>query len=352
MKAGVNNRKLRITGVFILIGIGFGFMYPLLGREILDPIALLNGITIGLLGSLFLSFSELYLNTPLKKKMKFIPQVLFKTLFYASFFILLILLVYSVNRSIFSHTNYLNYIKGAEFSAFIYEGDFNIIVGYTLVISAAIVFVHQMSLKMGQGILLNLIFGKYHHPTKEERIFMFLDLNDSTTLAEKMGEVRFNQFINEFFIDITDPIVQSYGLIYRYVGDEIVVTWKPSQGIRNINCLRFFFLVIETIKSLREKYLTKYSIIPQFSAAFHIGTVVIGQVGDIKSQIVLSGPALYEGNIIEKKCRDLGCSHLISHQLIEKLELPKFFKEIQVGEVNTTSSGLIRLFTVKTIDKL
>ena len=132
----------------------------------------------------------------------------------------------------------------------------------------------------------------------------------------------------------------------------MVVTWKPSQGIRNINCLRSFFLVIETIKSLREKYLTKYSIIPHFSAAFHIGTVIIGQVGDVKSQIVLSGPALYEGNIIEKKCRELGCSHLISHQLMEKLELPKFFKETQVGEINTTSSGPIKLFTVKTIDKL
>ncbi len=351
MTSGVNRRKFRITGRFIIIGLVAGVAYPILGREMFDPIAILNGITIGLLGSLFLSFSELYNNNPLKKRMKFIPQVFFKTIYYSSFFVLLILGVYSVNRSLFSDKSYFEYLRGPEFSGFVYEGDFNIIVGYTLIISAAIIFIHQMSLKMGQGILLNLIFGKYHKPTREERIFMFLDLNDSTSLAEKMGEIRFNQFINEFFQDITDPIVQTYGLIYRYVGDQMVVTWKPSQGLKNINCLRAFYSARDVIKSKREKYLKNYGIIPQFTAAFHMGPVVIGQVGDVKSQIVMSGSVLYEGHLIEKNCGKTENTHLISQQLMEKLELPKFYISKPVGEISIPSSGLIKIYTVKTIDK-
>jgi len=351
MTAGIGNRKLRITGRFLLVGISFGLIYPILGREIFDPIALLNGLMIGIIGSLFLSVSELYLNNPLKRKMKFIPQVLLKTGYYTAFFVLLILLVYSVNRSIFSQKGYVEYLRSDEFSSFIIHGDFNIIIGYTLLISAAIIFTHQMSLKMGQGVLLNMIFGKYHHPTKEERVFMFLDLNDSTSLAEKLGEVRFNQLINEFFQDITDPIVNSNGLIYRYVGDEVVVTWKVDAGTKNLNCIRAFFKAIEVINSKREKYLNKYGILPQFCAGFHIGYVVIGQVGDVKSQIVFSGHVLYEGGIIEKSCRSTGQSHLISEALMDKLTLPRFFIKKYVCDVETESSGTVKLYTITTQDK-
>ena len=351
MMAGIENRRLRITGRFLLVGVAFGLIYPILGREFFDPIAILNGLTIGVVGSLFLSISELYLSTPLKRRMKFIPQVCFKTCYYTTFFVLLILLVYSVNRSAFSQKGYVEYLQSAEFASFIIHGDFNIIIGYTLLISAAIIFTHQMSLKMGQGILLNLIFGKYHHPTKEERVFMFLDLNDSTSLAEKLGEIRYNQFVNEFFQDITDPIVNTNGLIYRYVGDEVVVTWQVDAGTKNMNCLRAYFKAIEVINSKRERYLTKYGVLPQFSAGFHIGPVVIGQVGDVKSQIVFSGPVLYEGGVIEKSCRKAGQSHLISEALIEKLTLPGFFTKRYVCDAETESDTL-KLYNVTTLDKV
>ncbi len=352
MITGIANRKLRITARFLLIGTSFGLIYPILGREILDPIAVLNGLSIGILGSIFLSVSELYLSNPIKRSMKFIPQVCFKTCYYSSFFILLILVVYSFNRSLFNNVGYIEYLRGSEFSSFIFQGDFNIIVGYTLVTSAAIIFTHQMSLKMGQGILLNLIFGKYHHPTKEQRVFMFLDLNDSTSLAEKMGEVRFNQFVNEFFQDITDPIVDANGLIYRYVGDEMVVTWKVASALQNMNCLRAFFKTIEVINGHREKYLTKYGILPQFCAGFHIGSVVIGQVGDVKSQIVFSGPVLYEGGVIEKHCRKMGYNHLISEELADQLTLPDFFTKQFVGEIAIAPTANLKLYTVTTVDQV
>lgn len=351
MKSRVlTQRNRRTAGAFLLIGVLAGLLYPLLGREILDPIAIINGLTIGVIGSMFLSFTELYLDNPLKKRMKFIPQVIIKTIFYASFFVLLILFVYSFNRSLFSDDTYFEYLKGPEFSNFVYEGDFNVIVVYTLVICAATIFTHQISLKMGQGILLNLIFGKYHIPRREDRIFMFLDLCDSTSIAELMGEVQFNEFINEFFQDITDVIIQHYGVIYRYVGDEMVVSWRPSQGLRNINCLRAYYGAQEIIRKNREKYIVKYEVVPHFTAGFHIGSIVIGQVGDVKSQIVFSGYPLYEGHLIEKNCKVTSKSHLISEALMEQLQLPSFYESSLVSETDSPYSDKIKLHTVSTID--
>jgi len=59
---------------------------------------------------------------------------------------------------------------------------------------------------------------------------MFIDLNDSTTIAEKIGDIEYNKFLNNFFYDITDSIIENYGRIYRYVGDEVVVSWKLKKG--------------------------------------------------------------------------------------------------------------------------
>ena len=37
-------------------------------------------------------------------------------------------------------------------------------------------FVLQISDKLGQGVLINFLLGKYHQPKEEMRIFMFLDM--------------------------------------------------------------------------------------------------------------------------------------------------------------------------------
>jgi class 3 adenylate cyclase len=67
---------------------------------------------------------------------------------------------------------------------------------------------------------------------------MFLDLNDSTAIAARLGPVRFNDFKNDFFYDIAEPVLETRGQIYQYVGDEAVVTWTLDKGLRQGNCLR------------------------------------------------------------------------------------------------------------------
>src|SRR5687768_5846816 len=91
----------------------------------------------------------------------------------------------------------------------------------------------QINSKFGQGVLGNIIRGKYNTPKEENRIFMFLDLNSSTTIAEKLGNEKYHDLLKEFFADITNPILDNKGEIYQYVGDEVIVAWKYEDGIRN-----------------------------------------------------------------------------------------------------------------------
>jgi len=65
--------------------------------------------------------------------------------------------------------------------------------------------------------------SKYLKPKDEKRIFMFLDLKSSTTIAEEIGHRRYFEFISDFIADVTTPILNNHGEIYQYVGDEIVI---------------------------------------------------------------------------------------------------------------------------------
>jgi len=65
--------------------------------------------------------------------------------------------------------------------------------------------------------------SKYLRTKDEERIFMFLDLKSSTTIAEEIGHRRYFEFISDFIDDATTPILNNHVEIYQYVGDEIVI---------------------------------------------------------------------------------------------------------------------------------
>src|SRR4029078_13128395 len=59
-----------------------------------------------------------------------------------------------------------------------------------LIVWSVIVSLTQLMLqindKFGQGILWNIIRGRYHMPREETRIFMFVDIISSTAIAEKL----------------------------------------------------------------------------------------------------------------------------------------------------------------------
>ena len=71
-------------------------------------------------------------------------------------------------------------------------------VGTGFALYVPIVFVRQPNRLLGPGILLRYVFGQYHRPRREARIFMFLDLKSSTTLAEELRPEAYYDLVNEF----------------------------------------------------------------------------------------------------------------------------------------------------------
>lgn len=188
-------------------------------------------------------------------------------------------------------------------------------------------------------------------PTIElSRIFMFLDLRSSTQIAEKLGHVKYFSLLNDFFADISDPIVENHGEIYQYVGDEVVVSWEMEKGIEHAHCLKCFFQISDKIDMLKQQYIERYGLKPKFKAGMHFGKVSQGSVGTIKKEIVYSGEVLNTASRIEELCNRYRVNLLVSKDLADMLPIDDSHITKEIGSINLR--GKQEAITLVTIQRM
>ena len=203
--------------------------------------------------------------------------------------------------------------------------------GIALGISFISNFMDELHRKLGRDAIYNLVFGKYHQVKQEERLFLFIDLNDSTLIAEEMGEMEFSHFLQDYFYDISEPIARYFGRVYQYVGDEVVVTWPLKKGLKFAVSIRCFFAIQKQIRRFEKQYRKRYGRVPEFKAALHGGNIVVSEVGKYKSEIAYHGDVLNTTARILGKCHELQSELLISDWVLERIQLPKYLKADSMG---------------------
>jgi adenylate cyclase len=241
-------------------------------------------------------------------------------------------------------------LEGRKMSAlpsFLTSPDQVILVVYALVIYGLFVFFLQINQLLGEGVLWKFIRGKYHKPREEERIFMFLDMTSSTTIAEQLGHVRFYTLLDELFHEISQPVLQTGAEIYQYVGDEVVLTWDVKHGLKNSNCLKSFFLFQEILLRKSEDYFKDFGVKPAFKAGLHFGKVVSAQIGDLKREIVYNGDVLNTTARIRDECSKYQRDCLVSGVLMNRLQQKNGFKWERIDTVILRGKEIeVELFSV------
>lgn len=178
--------------------------------------------------------------------------------------------------------------------------------------------IYELVRLVGGRVLIKVILGHYRRPTREERVLLFLDLVGSTTLAERMGELRVQDLLTRFFFDIDDAIVAHGGEVHAYVGDEVIVTWligkKPQRSY--IDC---FFAIEDRIAELADAYKSEFGVVPQFRGGIHAGPVVISQCGDSRRQVAYFGDTVNVAARLQAHCKEAGRRLLVSGELLQLL---------------------------------
>ena len=204
----------------------------------------------------------------------------------------------------------------------------------------------ELNEKYSPGVFIDIIMGKYRQPKIEKRIIMFIDLKDSTPIAEKLGHVENFKFIRDFIFHVSMAIIEHDGRIYQYVGDEIVVSWLYEKK----NTRKCMASIIEARKNLQrngDHFRRKYDIIPEFRVGLHMGEVTIGEIGIIKKDLAMSGDTMNTTARIRSACTELNQKFIMSKDFMDNSDLTQWQGEsLGIVDLKGKANG-IELFSLK-----
>ncbi len=233
----------------------------------------------------------------------------------------------------FDLMSYKDYGRFGDFASLNFYISFLV---YFIISSLSINFFLQMNRKIGPGNMIKLLLGRYHKPHDENRIFMFLDLKSSTTIAEKLGHRIYSQFIRDCFQDLTDSLLRYKAEIYQFVGDEVILTWEQDRGLSGQACIRTYFDFKDALLYRRDYYLRTYNTTPEFRAGMDMGIVTATEIGDIKREIAYHGDVLNTAARILGQCNKYSKNLLVSKNLADQVKSNESFRKVPIGEVRAS----------------
>ncbi|MGI9666532.1 MAG: adenylate/guanylate cyclase domain-containing protein [Acidimicrobiia bacterium] len=195
-------------------------------------------------------------------------------------------------------------------------------------------FIGQVNRLLGRRVLVRLIVGRYHRPREEDRVFLLIDLRDSTQIAERLGNIRYHAFLKRFISDVTATVSRYRGEVHRYVGDEVIFTWIAAEGLHDARCVEMVFAVSDTLDAAQAEYEEDFGVMPTFWAGLHLGPVVAGEIGTIKHEIAFLGDTLNAAARIEQACKEYQHQFLASEPVISAVELPDGVAAESLGMVD------------------
>ncbi|MEM7552000.1 MAG: adenylate/guanylate cyclase domain-containing protein [Bacteroidota bacterium] len=320
------------------------------GHEIVDdgkPFTLLEHVrfhlALGVVAGLIFGSLEYVIEQKIFRRVSFGKLILIGSVTY--FISVLLLIIFGMH--IFTRIMQVD-MSREIYHRFMFSQEMWLLVFYCFLVGFFIDFIREIDKKFGPGNLIKMLKGEFYDPKEDQRIFMFLDLKSSTTIAEKLGHRKYSRLIQSCFQDLSDIVIQHKANIYQYVGDEVVLSWPVEKGLENLNCINFYFAYRDHLRSRKSYYMGKFGLVPEFKAGLEMGKVTVAEVGEIKREIAYHGDVLNTASRIQGCCNDFKKHILISENLEKAIEVvPKPNVEL-VGDIKLKGkSQNLKIYSVE-----
>ncbi len=320
-----------ISLVWIVFGIVFFQNLIRPGNDLGIKVSLIQfALTFGIIGFLISAILIFFLKPAYNHQPVWIASLakLFINLFIFLFISFVLLLIYFV----FMYNGNFNNFINSFFTKIVVTRTFNIFLIDMALMTLVSIAMLEVTDKYGPGMFWSMLIGQYHKPKDENRIFIFLDINEATSIAEDIGHEKYFYMLRRFFRDITLPVMANDGEIYQYVGDEIVLTWPntPENKIKAVKFIRNTFFLIER---QRKNYEKRYGYVPRFKAGIHSGAVTSGFIGIIKRELIYSGDTLNTTARLCSMCHEMDSSYLLSEDFMNDFHQPHGYDIAKIGEI-------------------
>ena len=315
-------RALPFLTVIAVLGAGAGLLYASLAGRSSIPVGMIYGASIGLTVSFF---ERGLMLGGLQDRIRRWPSLIYIPVSEAAC-LALVCLGYAIGGSI----SWALGLVSHDLAAMVLPEPG--VLAYAFVVSAILIFVTRVRDLLGRTVFTNFLIGRYHRPVKEERIFLFLDLVGSTAYARAQGDLRAQDFLGAIFAALAEPVRLYGGTIDDYVGDLALITWPMGRGLRNADCIRCVFEILDRIEADAAAWRRRFGQVPRFHIALHGGPVVTAEVGVDRHKISYFGDVVNTTSRLERLSRDLGAPVLVSADLIGRLAtLPEGVRARSLG---------------------
>lgn len=180
---------------------------------------------------------------------------------------------------------------------------------------------------------LDILSGKYINPKIEKRTVIFIDLIDSTTIAEQLGHRKYFRFIRDFIYFISLALLENDGQIYQYVGDEVVASWNCKKPKANRKCLQALLDCQKLLRKNRNYFRKQYGLVPEFRAGIHTGEITIGEIGAVKKDLAMSGDIMNTTARLRSAGSELNQQVIVSKDFVHQTNM-KNWQTINLGMVD------------------
>ena len=329
LKQALRTKRLWIILiVFSLLSGAFGAFYASIFYAEPDRLNLMRGFRTGFMVAFLTAGFELFFVGSLRNGW------LRKLPFFGALIARVLIITILIRIALISNELLSNLVRGGRFT---FEEDYYNQMRDTLVslsIVVVVVVIAQFSSLLGFHRFMNLLMGRYFRPVREDRAFLFVDLKDSTGLALKLGDVRFHEYLSQFFFEADQAIVSTGGEIVAYVGDAVIVTW-PLNIDRETNARPIIALseIVTRLEEIAPEFEKNFGSSPKIRAALHGGSVVVGECGDSRRQVTFLGEVVNITSRIEGETKTRDINFLASAVILKTLKLPENVQKTSVGEV-------------------
>lgn len=152
----------------------------------------------------------------------------------------------------------------------------------------------------------------------EERpiAILFCDLRNFTSLSERNDSFDIAYFLNRFYTALSDPILMNNGIIYQYVGDEIVGVFGTAGGSREKNCMdaiRAAMGMRYALERLNKIELRDFDVRLEMGIGINFGLAYVGFLGHpTHRQFSVVGDPVNVASRIQGQTKVVGASILLS----------------------------------------
>ncbi len=165
---------------------------------------------------------------------------------------------------------------------------------------------------------------------------LFCDIRNYTPLCEQLSPVELQEFLNEYWKDTVEIIMEQEGTIDKFHGDGVCVVFgAPTLHTDDaLRAVRTAWRLVQNVELMNKRREEQRKIPIQIGIGIHTGEVIAGHIGsERRMDYTVVGDAVNVAARIEELNKKFGTKILISDGVYEKVETNVRVKTITLAHL-------------------